>query len=194
MTSYVTGPTIKRLREQKGYTQKQLAEILQLSDKTISKWETQKGLPDISLIEPLAKALGVSVSELITGQCVINDNKSSNMLKSKFYVCPVCGNVIHSTGDGSFCCCGISLPFLEVEECDDEHAINIEHIDNEIFVSIAHSMVKNHYISFLAYVTCDKIQFVKMYPEQNAECRFTKCGHGKIYAFCNKHGFFEFKI
>lgn len=191
MTGYVTGKTIKKLREQKGYTQKQLAQILQLSDKTISKWETQKGLPDISLIEPLAKALGVSVSELITGQCILNSNKSSNMLKSKFYVCPVCTNVIHSTGEGLFSCCGISLPCLEPEQCDDEHKINIEHIDNEIFVSAAHPMVKNHYISFLAYVTCDKIQFVKMYPEQNSECRFTRCGHGKIYLFCNKHGFFE---
>ena len=191
MTGYVTGKTIKKLREQKGYTQKQLAEILQLSDKTISKWETQRGLPDISLIEPLARVLGVSVSELITGQCILNSNKSSNMLKSRFYVCPVCGNVIHSTGEGAFSCCGISLPCLESEQCDDEHKINIEHIDNEIFVSVAHPMVKNHYISFLAYVTCDKIQFVKMYPEQNAECRFTKCGHGKLYLLCNKHGLFE---
>ena len=110
MTHYVTGNTIKALREKKKYTQKQLADRLAVSDKTVSKWETQKGLPDISLLEPLAKELGVSVAELLSGECITNRNRAGNMLRTKFYVCPVCGNVIHATGEGAFSCCGIGLP------------------------------------------------------------------------------------
>ena len=63
MDHYVTGGAIKALREKKGLTQAQLGEILTVSDKAVSKWETGRGLPDISLLEPLALALGVSVPE-----------------------------------------------------------------------------------------------------------------------------------
>ena len=74
MNTYITGATIKKLREMKGLTQQQLAEEIGVSSKAISKWETAKGLPDISLIEPLSKALGVSVMELMSGETVINKN------------------------------------------------------------------------------------------------------------------------
>jgi len=126
MSVYVTGNTIKTLREKKGMTQKQLGERISVSDKTVSKWETQKGLPDISLIEPLAQALSVSVAELLSGQYIINHNRAGNMLRGFFYVCPVCGNMIHSSGEGSFSCCGVALPALEAEAPDDEHSLNIE--------------------------------------------------------------------
>ena len=99
MDRYVTGTTIKTLRENSGMTQLQLAEKLGVSDKTVSKWETGKGYPDITLLEPIAEAFQVSVTELISGNTIKNSNISSNMLRSKFYVCPVCGNVIHSMGE-----------------------------------------------------------------------------------------------
>ena len=67
MDNYITGAAIKRLREEKGLTQSTLADEIGVSDKTISKWETAKGLPDISLLEPLSRALGVSVMELMSG-------------------------------------------------------------------------------------------------------------------------------
>ena len=126
MDTYITGTTIKKLREAKGITQQQLAQEIGVSDKAASKWETAKGLPDITLIEPLAKALGVSVMELISGDTVINKNISANMLRTKFYVCPVCGNVIHSTGNTLVSCCGITLPALEAEETDEESDENTE--------------------------------------------------------------------
>lgn len=69
---YVTGKTIKSLREKRKLTQKELAEQINVSDKTISKWETEKGLPDVSVIEELAKALGVSITELFTGDLMEN--------------------------------------------------------------------------------------------------------------------------
>lgn len=88
MNTYVTGSTIRQLREAKGLTQAELAGTLSVSAKTISKWETAKGLPDISLLEPLAAALGVSVLELMQGEPIINRNRAANLLRSKLYVCP----------------------------------------------------------------------------------------------------------
>lgn len=152
MDTYITGATIKALREKKGITQIQLADELGVSSKAVSKWETAKGLPDISLIEPLANALGVSVIELMSGNTVINKNVSSNILRSRFYVCPLCGNTIRSTGDAVISCCGISLPPLEAEEADGEHSITIEKVEDEHFITINHDMTKDHYISFIAYL------------------------------------------
>lgn len=194
MDTYITGTTIKKLREAKGITQQQLAQEIGVSDKAVSKWETAKGLPDITLIEPLAKALGVSVMELISGDTVINKNISANMLRTKFYVCPVCGNVIHSTGNTLVSCCGITLPALEAEETDKEHTINIEPVEDEKFITVKHEMTKSHYISFIAYVTSDKIHFVKLYPEGNAETRMQFRGRGFLYIYCNRHGLMKKKI
>lgn len=191
---YVTGKIIKELREQKNLTQKQLADMLQISDKTVSKWETDRGLPDIGLIEGLAGSLGISVAELLTGEYAVNSNRSSNMKKMKFYVCPVCGNVIQSTGEGTYSCCGIVLPQLQVEDEDNRHQICVETLENEYYIHMDHPMTKEHYISFLAYVTSDRIQLVKLYPEQNVEGRFTRRGHGLLYAYCNQHGLFQMRV
>lgn len=194
MNTYITGPTIKRLREAKGLTQTQLAEKIGVSDKAVSKWETSKGLPDITLIEPLSQALSVSVMELMSGDTIINKNVSSNILFSKFYVCPICGNVIHTTGETLVSCCGITLPQLNAEEIDDEHTVNIERVENEYFITINHEMTKKHYISFIAFVTSDKTDFVKLYPEGNAETRLELRGKGYLYIYCNKHGLMKMKI
>ena len=194
MDAYVTGITIKILREKKGLTQTELADILGVSSKAISKWETAKGLPDISLIEPLANALSVSVMELMTGNTVINKNISSNILRSKFYVCPVCNNIIRTMGDAVISCCGITLPSLDAEDTDTEHQILIEKVEDEHFIIINHDMTKEHYISFVAYLTSDRVQFVKFYPEGNAETRLNIRGRGFLYIYCNKHGLMKQKI
>ena len=194
MDTYITGQTIKKLREAKGLTQNQLAEQIGVSNKAVSKWETQKGLPDISLIEALSKALGVSVMELISGDTVINKNVSANIFRTKFYVCPVCGNIIHSTGDAVISCCGITLFPLEAEEIDSEHEVSIEKVEDEIFIKVEHDMSKSHFISFAAYLTYNRIQFVKFYPEGNAETRFQPLGRGFLYIYCNKHGLMKMKI
>ena len=194
MDSYITGQTIKRLREEQNLTQTQLAEKIGVSSKAVSKWETSKGLPDISLIEPLSKALGVSVMELMAGETVINRNLSSNIMFSKFYVCPVCGNVIHSTGAAVISCCGITLPPLEAEEIDKDHLVTIEPVEDEKFITVHHDMTKSHFISFAAYVTSDRMQFVKFYPEGNAETRMQFRGRGYLYIYCNKHGLMKRKV
>lgn len=189
--SYVTGKTIRELREKSGLTQKDLAEKINVSDKTISKWETGKGLPDIGIIEELSKALSVSIGELLTGEYRNNENPAGNMKKMQFFVCPVCGNVIAAVGAGNFSCCGITLPPVEAEACDENHVINIETVENEYHVSMDHPMEKGHYISFVAYVTSDAVEIVKLYPEQNVSVRFRRKGHGYICAYCNRHGMYQ---
>ena len=194
MDTYITGQTIKNLREKKGFTQAELAEKLGVSSKAVSKWETAKGLPDIALIEPLANVLSVSVMELMTGNAVVNKNIASNILRSKFYVCPLCGNIIRTVGDAVISCCGIILPPLEAEETDNEHNITIEIVEDEHFITINHNMTKEHYISFIAHITYDRVQFVKFYPEGNAETRLNLQGGGWLYFYCNKHGLMKTKI
>ena len=193
MNTYVTGTTIKQLRERRNMTQTELAEIINVSSKTVSKWETAKGLPDISLLQPLAQALGISVIELMNGEHIINKNISANMLRSQFYVCPICGNVVHTLGNTVVSCCGIMLPALEAEESDEDHAITIEAVEDEHFITILHSMTKEHYISFIAYETSDRLQLVKLYPESNAQTRLQLCGMGYVYYYCNRHGLFRKK-
>ncbi len=188
---YVTGETIKELRERRKLTQKELSEKIGVSDKAVSKWETGKGLPDIGIIEELAGALGVSIAELLTGDLRENGNRSANMRKMCFYVCPVCGNVITSVGNGSFSCCGIMLPEIEAERAEEDHGIHIETVDNEYSVTVGHPMEKGHYISFIVYVTSDTLDLVKLYPEQGISVRFRKKGHGIVYAYCNRHGMFK---
>ena len=192
--TYITGETIKRLREKKKLTQKELAEKLMVSDKTISKWETNKGLPDLSILSELANALSVSVPELLTGDVAVNKNISANMRRSRFYVCPICGNVIHAMGEGAFSCCGIRLPSQEAEEPDEQHRLYVEDVDGEMIVYLDHPMEKSHSISFMAYVTDCHIQMEKLYPEQAAQTHFRRAGRGTIFAFCNRHGLFSVKV
>ena len=193
MDKYVTGAVIRRLREQKKMTQEELAEKLFVSGKAVSKWEMGKGYPDISLLQPLAKALDLSVIELLSGEDVRNRNLSSNMMKSRFYVCPVCGNVIRSVGDAVVSCCGITLPPLEAEEPDPAHAIRTEIAEDEYYVTVDHPMTRDHYISFLAAVSDRGVQFIKLYPEWSAEARFKIDRVREIYAFCNRHGLFRLR-
>lgn len=194
MNQYITGAVIKELREKKHLTQAELAEKLCVSDKTVSKWETGKGYPDISLLEPIAEVFDVSVTELMTGNAVNNGNVAANMLRSHFYVCPVCGNVIHSMGEAVIHCHGILLTPWQAEEPDDTHKISIEKVEDEYYVRIAHEMTKEHYISFIAALGSDKMQMIKLYPEGNAEARVKINGVRKLLFYCNRDGLFAVAI
>ena len=194
MKPYVTGSTVRQLREKKQLTQAELGDRIGVSSKTVSKWETGKGLPDIALLQPLAEALGISLIELMNGEPVLNSNVSANLLRSHFHVCPLCGNVIHATGNAVVSCCGITLPPLEAEDGDDDHRITVEAVEDEHFITVFHPMTKDHFISFLAFVTTDRCQTVKFYPESNAETRLQLRGTGYLYYCCNRHGLFRKKL
>ena len=190
-SSYVTGGMIRSLRERCGMTQAALSEALYVSDKTVSKWETGKGYPDITLIEPLAAALGVSVAELLSGTAVTNRNRGGNMRRAVLYVCPVCGNVISAVGEAAVSCCGILLPPAEAEEPDDGHRLTAERVEDDYYLHIDHEMTKEHYISFFAAVTDSGRQFVKLYPEGDAAARFPVRGVRELQFYCNRHGLFR---
>ena len=193
MNRYVTGDVIRSLREKKKMTQEELAEKIFVTGKAVSKWETGNGYPDISLLEPLAKALDISVIELLSGSHVQNRNRSANMARSKFYVCPVCGNVIQAAGEAVISCCGITLPALEAEEADEDHRIRTAIAEDEYYVTGDHPMMKDHYISFFAAVSDMGTQLVKLYPEGNAEARFKINLVKYLYAYCNRHGLFKIR-
>ena len=194
MNQYVTGTMIKRLRENRKITQQQLAEKMNVSDKAISKWETGRGYPDISLIEPLSAALGVSVIKLFAGENVVNTNRAFNMLRMKFYVCPICGNVIQSTGEAVISCCGVTLPVLEAEPGDEAHRLRVERVEDEYYVTIDHEMSKTHYISFIAAVRDDGYEIKKLYPEWNAEACFKISRTQSLFYYCNRHGLFQIPV
>ena len=194
MNEYVTGTTIKKLREQKSMTQAELADKIFVTAKAISKWETGHGLPDISLLEPLGKALGISIIELLNGNYIQNKNRAANMKKVSLYVCPVCGNLIQATGEATISCCGITLPVLQAEECDEQHKIKIEQIEGEYYVTSNHPMTKEHHLSFFAAVSDNNVQTVKLYPEGNAEAYFRIERVSKVYAYCNRHGLFVLDV
>ena len=130
----------------------------------------------------------------MNGEHIINRNISANLLRSRLYVCPICGNVIHSTGDTVISCCGITLPPLEAEDADDSHCLTMEKVEDEHFITIHHPMTKQHYISFVAFVTTDRFQLVKFYPESNAQTRLQLRGNGIVYFCCNRHGLFRKRL
>ena len=194
MDRYVTGALIKKLRERRGMTQGELAQKMDIGDKAVSRWECGRGYPDITLLEPLAAALGVSVAELFAGADVFNANRSANVLRSRFYVCPVCGNVLVAMGEAVVSCCGIALPPLDPEDAAGEHAITLERVEDELYASLAHPALKAHHVSFLAAVSPDRVQLVKLYPEGDVAARFRMAGVRDVYAYCNRHGLFHTRL
>ena len=187
------GEMIRSLREKKGMTQLEMAEVLNLSDRTISKWETGRGYPDITFIEKIASLFSVSTGELLSGAEVNNRNISGNMMKTSFYVCPVCGNVIVSTGEAAVSCHGIALSKLEKNAVDDDHSVTVEVIEDEYFVSVNHPMTKGNYISFIAALSSDRVQMVKLYPEGNAEARVKMNGVREILFYSTTDGLYSLR-
>lgn len=194
MDQYVTGTIIRKLRENRHMTQTELAEQLNVSDKTVSKWENGRGYPDISLIQPLADVLGISVIELLQGEAVINTNRNFNMRRIKFYICPVCGNVIVSSGEAMISCCGITLMPSEPEEEDEAHILSIESVEDEYYVHVDHPMTQNHFISFIAAIGDSGYDIMKMYPEGTAGCRFKRSGIRYICCYCNRDGLYKIPV
>lgn len=194
MDQYITGAVIRELREKKHLTQAELAEKLNVSDKTVSKWETGKGYPDITLLEPIAGVFSVSVAELISGNVASNRNTAADMLRTEFYVCPVCGNVITGTGRAAISCHGVQLIPAEAEDADGAHTAAVERVEDEYLVRIEHPMTKRHYISFIAALSPDRVQLVKLYPEWSAEARFKIQGVKKLLFYCNRDGMFSLTL
>lgn len=182
------GKLILTLRQEKGMTQKALANAMNISDRTISKWERGIGCPDVSLLHELSNILEVNIEKILLGDLEPNEKDRGNMKKVKFYVCPECGNILFCTGENEISCCGRKLNPLIPQLEDAAHEIQIEEIEDDFYVTLQHEMSKQHYITFIAYVTYDRVLLVKLYPEQSAEVRFPKMHGGEFYVCCNQHG------
>jgi len=182
------GKLIFGLRKEKGMTQKQLADAMNISDKAISKWERGLGCPDVSLLRELSVVLNADIEKILLGDLEPNNADGGNMKKIKFYMCPNCGNTLTSTGESDVSCCGRKLMPLIPKPVDEIHKLTVEEIENDFYITFTHEMSKKHYISFIAYVAYDRVLFVKLYPEQGSEVRFPKMYRGKIYMCCNQHG------
>ena len=182
------GKLILSLRKENRMTQKQLADAMNISDKTISKWERGLGCPDVSLLRELSEILDVNIERILLGNLEPNDADGGNMKKVKFYVCSNCGNTLTATGEAEVSCCGRKLVPLVPNLADEIHKLTVEEVENDFYVTFTHEMSKTHYISFIAYVTCDRALLIRLYPEQNGEVRFPKMYGGKIYYCCNQHG------
>ncbi len=187
-----TGNFIAELRKSKGLTQKEIAEKIGVLPKTVSKWETGHGFPDVSLVTKLAEILGATTDAILFGELSKNVRDNGNMKRIRFYVCADCGNIIAQTGNGEMLCCGKKLDILAPKKPDEHHRIQLEEIEDDFYITWEHRMEKEHYIHFIAYVRFDRILLVKLYPEQNGEVRFPKMYGGKIYYYCNKDGLFEY--
>lgn len=182
------GDLLYNLRKEKNMTQKQVADALNISDKAVSKWERGLGCPDVSLLNELSELFGVNIEKILSGNLNPNDADGGNMKRTKFYVCPCCGSVITATGEPEISCCGRKLDALTAKPEDEEHKIHAEIVDDEYYITVDHEMSKTHYISFVAYVSYDRVLVVKLYPEQDAAVRFPRMQRGKLYVYCNQHG------
>ena len=182
------GKLIFGLRKEKGMTQKQLADAMNISDKAISKWERGLGCPDVSLLRELSVVLNADIEKILLGDLEPNNADGGNMKKIKFYTCPNCGNTLTSTGESDVSCCGRKLVPLIPKPAEGTHKLTVEEIEEDFYITFAHEMSKTHYINFVAYVAYDRVLFVKLYPEQGSEVRFPKMYRGKSYMCCNQHG------
>ncbi len=185
------GKLLSDLRKAKGMTQKQVAEKLGVVPKTVSKWETGHGFPDVSALSALADILGVSERTLLYGTLAQNKNDAGNVKRTRFYVCPHCASVLQGTGECRVICCGQQLEKLKAKQPDDKHSIKISEIENDFYIEFNHEMTKEHFIRFVAYISFDRILMIRLYPEQDAAVRFPKMHGGKLYYCCSRDGLFE---
>ncbi len=187
-----SGELIRSLRKEKGLTQKQVAERVGVLPKTVSKWETGKGFPDVSAISALSEVLGISEAALLEGGAKLNRRDGGNIKNIKFYVCPKCGGFLYGLGECEVACCGKRLFSLEKQKARGE--ICISDVEDELYVEFEHEMSKEHHISFVAITSFDRVTVVKLYPEQEAAVYLPKVRRGMLYYYCTRHGLFEYGI
>ena len=189
------GKLILQLRTEKGLTQKQVADQLNITNKTISKWECGLGCPDVSLWEELAGVLGADILKLLQGELNPNRPDIGKMNQIQFYICPTCGNILTSTGAASIACCGRQLQPLSPATSALKHTPHIEEIEDEYYATMEHEMRREHYLLFAACVNDDRIWLNRLYPEQNAAFRFPNMrSDSTLYLYCTQHGLMKYEV
>ena len=178
------------MRKENHMTQQKLAEKLHVSDKAVSKWERGLGCPEVSLITELSRIFEVDMQNLLSGELNRNELLGGNMKKMKFYVCPICGNLVASMIETSVTCCGRKLKTITPVKATEEEKLSVQIIENDFFISSEHEMTRDHYITFVGLMTSDTVMLKKQYPEWNLQLRIPVFAHGWLLWYCNKHGLF----
>ena len=188
------GNLIRTLRKERGLTQKDVAARLGITDKTVSKWERGRGIPDISMFPGLSALFEVDPAALLEGRMSQAGPVGGNMKRLKFYVCDTCGNILTATGGGELFCCGRKLEPLKPHEADGPHQPSAVESDGELYVTLAHPMAKEHFLSFAALADDSRVILVKLYPEQEPAFRLPLHARGAMYLYCTGHGLFKAKL
>lgn len=191
-----TGQLLVTLRQEQQLTQKEVANKLGISPKTVSKWERGQGFCDVSCLSALSQIYGVDMKQLLAGEMPETKTEAGNVKKTGFYVCEQCGNIITDFGGNrntEVVCCGRTLSCKVPKTPDSAHELSFSLVEDEYLIQFSHPMTKQHYISFVSYVRFDRVLTVKLYPEQDGELRFPVMRGGKFYYYCNEHGLFELK-
>ncbi|WP_307745747.1 helix-turn-helix domain-containing protein [uncultured Phascolarctobacterium sp.] len=188
MENTKTGSIIRILRQEQKLTQKQLADKLHISDKTVSKWERGLGYPDIALLPALAELLAADIQKLLRGDSTPNDFVGGNMKNTRYYVCPSCHNISLCSGQAAVSCCGKMLTALKPQKAAASAELTVETIEDDWYITSSQPMTKEDYISFVAFASGDRIQLFKQYPEWNLELRLPRRGHGMLLWYSLQQG------
>ena len=184
------GELIKNLREEQNLTQQQLADKLNICNKTVSKWENGLGCPNVSLLPQLSAIFGVDTDDLLAGELNTQNVLSGNMQKMQFYICPNCSNLLMAMGEAKINCCGKTLTSTPLQKAPAEEQLTVELLEDELLISILHEMTKQHYIAFVALLFADTPHIKKLYPEWELQTRLPRMARGRLLWYCTKHGLF----
>lgn len=186
-----TGRLIAALRKEKGLTQKNIADALGVQSKTVSKWECGLGAPDTSLLADLSVILGVDTRRLLEGEIHPNRPDSGNMRRTKFYVCPECGNILFSSGNAGVFCCGRKLELLKAEKADGQLNITATAVDTDYFITFDHPMEKDDYMMFAALVKGEAVLLTRFYPQQSPQFSVPARIMGRLYLYSTSMGLID---
>ena len=188
------GALIRRLRLESGLTQAQLAQRIGVTDKAVSKWERALGCPDVSLLGALSGVFRVDIESLLDGALPQSGTQGGNMKRLQFYLCPVCGSILTSTGQSQLSCCGRKLAPLVPVPADGAHTPEMEAVEDECYLTFPHEMSKEHHIAFVAWLSYDRMLMVRLYPEQDAALRMPFLRRGALLAYCTRHGLMRINL
>lgn len=106
----------------------------------------------------------------------------------KFYVCPVCGNVVITTEEKNVTCCGQELKNQEVKKAEGKHIIKVENVNGQVHLTSEHGMTKEHHLNFIAYGKENQYLIVKLDTEKPVDVLLEEVEGAEIIFGCNQHG------
>ncbi len=187
MNAEKTGSLIRSLRIKKGLTQKELAQMICVTDKAVCKWEKGRGCPNITLISQLSKVLEVDIQSILQGYLDKNKKIGENMNHLKFYKCPTCGNLVTSIKSVELSCCGNKLsPVSAQTRSEPEYQPVIQEFDGQYSIKFNHPMTKSNYISQVIVVRYDQIMTVNLYAESEAIITIPQVRGIRLFVITNK--------